>query len=144
MEGCFEEFEMSMGYRMMLKTATLDTVVSRSTLMPIRIDLTNVGWAPVYNHKNTSIVFKPESGGEAIEIALDFDIRMVRPNEEFIIEEELDLSGFSPGKYSLHLKIADQFESLKDRPEYCIQLANIGVWDEITGWNSLMQSIEIN
>ena len=74
---------------------------------------------------------------------MDLDIRLALSIIAFILEENIDLSGITPGKYALHLKIADQIESLKDRPEYCIQLANNGVWDETTGWNILKQTIEV-
>ena len=143
MEGCFEEFEMSMGYRFVLKTVTCDTIISKVKPMPIKMEMVNVGWAPVYNYKDVSLILVPESGEAAIEIDINFDIRKLRPNEMTILEREIDISGIGIGTYALHLKIADQFESIKDRPEYCIQLANKDVWDITTGWNNLKQKINI-
>ena len=71
--------------------------------------------APIFNYKDVSLILVPESGEGAIEI----------------------------GRYGLHLKIADQFESIKDRPEYCIQLAKQDIWDYTTGWNNLHQKVNI-
>lgn len=144
-EGCFEDFERQMGYRLSLKTVTLDTVAMQDAHYPLSITLTNTGWAPVYNDKHTSLVLIPEdaTADEEVTFALDTDIRRAKPGEDFVIEESIDLSAVPEGVYSLHLKIADQFESLADRPEYRIRLANDEVWDASTGLNSLQQVIEV-
>lgn len=142
-EGCFEDFERAMGYRLSLKSLNLDTVTAPTDSYPITITLTNTGWAPIYNYKNTSLILVSTSSSTAYEFDLGIDIRRAKPGEDFVIEEIVDLSNLPEETYSLHLKIADQFESLADRHEYCVRLANEDTWDAETGWNSLRQELEV-
>lgn len=141
-EGCFEEFEQDMGYRLVLDSSGIDSVVSKSAALNIAINLHNQGWAPIYNHKTVSLIMVPTSG-EVMSVDLDVDIRMARPGEPFIITESIDLADVPTGTYQLHLHIADQFESIASRPEYSIRLANEDLWNHSTGWNNLLQTIEV-
>ncbi|MEQ8580372.1 MAG: DUF4832 domain-containing protein [Marinoscillum sp.] len=141
-EGCFEEFERDMGYRLALDSTIIDSVMSKSTSLDIAIYLYNHGWAPIYNHKTVSLVLSPTSG-DPVRMILDVDIRKARPGESFNITETIDLSDVPTGTYVLYLHIADQFESIAERPEYSVRLANENVWDSNTGWNDLLQTIEI-
>ncbi|MEO9477712.1 MAG: DUF4832 domain-containing protein [Cyclobacteriaceae bacterium] len=143
-EGCFEEFEQDMGYRLALRSSTMDTVISQPELLEVNIELENVGWAPIYNEKITSLVVKTLSGETEAEFELDLDIRRAKPSETFVIDSELDISNLAPGFYNLYLKISDQFESISDRADYNIRLANENVWDNNTGWNDLFQTIEVS
>lgn len=140
-DGCFDEFERNMGYRLVLMEMTLDTVVIGN--LPIQLTLQNVGWAPLYNYKHTSLVLVSDDGATERELLLDTDIRKAKPEEEFVISDTLELSDVPAGDYSLHLKIADQFESLADRPEYRVRLANEEVWNDETGLNSLLVSVKV-
>lgn len=142
-EGCFEEFERDMGYRFVLDSSTIDTVALASEPLQVTLGLSNVGWAPIYNYKKTSIILAPVSGGEDVSFELDVDIRRARPNEQFIIDQSIDISNLSSGEHQIYLKIADHFGSIADRPEYCIRLATKDVWDDSTGRNDLLRTIEI-
>ena len=142
-EGCFEEFEQDMGYRLTLRTSTMDTVISKSDLFEVNIELENVGWAPIYNEKITSLVVKNLSGETQAEYELDLDIRRAKPGETYMINSELDISNLETGSFNLYLKISDQFESISDRADYNIRLANEGTWVESEGINDLSRLIQI-
>lgn len=142
-EGCFEDFEQAMGYRLSLKSLSLDTVTEPANEYPLNLTLTNTGWAPLYNYKNTSLVLVSTSSSAVYKLDLDSDIRQAKPGEDFVIDQTIDLSDVPEGTYALHLKIADQFESIADRPEYHVRLANDGAWDAATGLNDLQQEVEV-
>jgi hypothetical protein len=46
-------------------------------------------------------------------------------------------ANLAPGSYRLSLFLPDADETLRTRPEYAIQFANTGVWDESEGSNQL-------
>ena len=48
------------------------------------------------------------------------------------------------GEYDLHLKLADPEKRLRNRIEYMIRLANIGLWDQQTGLHDLKQKVAIS
>jgi hypothetical protein len=47
------------------------------------------------------------------------------------------------GEYDLFLNLPDPEPTLNSNPAYSIRLANQDVWEEATGYNSLMTSINI-
>lgn len=47
------------------------------------------------------------------------------------------------GNYQVLLNLPDPYLSIHDRPEYSIRLANKEVWEEKTGYNSLLANIQI-
>ena len=142
--NCFENFQKKLGYRILLKTASLSNELSTTDNFQLSLVMGNVGYAPVYNKKNTFLVLKPVSGGTAYKKALSLDIRKVIPNVDFEFNESLNLSGIPAGKYELFLKIEDSFDILSDRPEYSIQLANSNTWDATEGQNKLLHTLTIN
>jgi hypothetical protein len=47
------------------------------------------------------------------------------------------------GVYAVYLNLPDPATSIRDRPEYSIRLANKDVWEEATGYNSLLHTVNI-
>jgi hypothetical protein len=48
------------------------------------------------------------------------------------------------GNYAVLLNLPDPMASLRDRPEYSIQLANTNAWEASTGYNSLNHTVSVN
>ncbi|MEP3838506.1 MAG: DUF4832 domain-containing protein [Algibacter sp.] len=142
--SCFLDFQRKLGYRIILKSASLSKEASISGNFELNTSLENVGFAPVYNYKNTFLVFKSETDGTIYKKALDFDIRKVKPEASYQLTELVSLSGIPAGNYELFLKIEDQFQTLADRPEYSIQLSNSNTWDATNGMNKLLHTLIIN
>ena len=141
-EGCFEEFEKKMGYRLVLDSVNADTAISKTAEWNLKIYLHNAGWAPVYNSKTAKLILKSDAG-QVTGITLDTDIRRAKPGEPFEIDVRIQVSTLEAGTYALYLMFADQFETIADRPEYAIQLANEGVWDNVTGCNDLGRKLRV-
>ncbi len=142
--GCYELFERVLGYRLALTHSIIPKEIESNATLKFRIGIENVGFAPIYNKKITSIILKNKNTGEFSEVPLQFDIRSVKPDSKMNIDESISLSNIPKGDYELFFKIHDHYSSLKNKVEYAIRLANTGVWTtENQGMNKLNQSLTI-
>jgi hypothetical protein len=141
---CFEDFQRELGYRLVMKTASLKKEATLNGNFELALVLENAGFAPVYNKKNAFLVFKSVGDGTMYKKALGFDVRKVVPDADYNLKESIGLSDIPAGDYKLYVKIEDASAALKDRPEYSIQLANSGTWEASTGMNELLHTLTIN
>ncbi len=142
--SCFTDFQKKLGYRLLLKSASLKKEVSANGNLSLKITIDNVGYAPIYNKKNTFLIFKAIDTGTLYKKTLEFDVRKVVPDTDFVLNESVNLTGIPAGKYELFIKIEDRSTTLADRPEYCIQLANKDIWNSTNGFNKLFHTLTIN
>ena len=141
--GCFEDFQRNLGYRLALLSSKLPKeLTTGSDLLP-EIKITNTGFAPLYNFKTTSLVLKSITTGEFYQFDLPIDMRKCKPDGELTITNSIKLTGVPPGDYKIYLKLADKSETLKNRKEFSIRLANKNVWDDETGLNDLMHQLKV-
>lgn len=141
---CFEDFQKELGYRLLMKTARLKKEATVNGNFELDLVLENAGFAPVYNTKNAFLIFKSVGDGTLYKKALDLDVRKVLPDSDYDLKESIGLADIPAGDYKLYLKIEDASASLKDRPEYSIQLANSDTWEANTGMNELLHTLTIN
>jgi hypothetical protein len=142
--GCFDEFIRNLGYRLALVNAVLPGTATVDGSLKLGINITNVGYAPLYNKKTTSIILKNTATGKYYDAPLTYDIRGVKPAATVKLDESVSLSGIPAGTYALYLRIADQAPSLKSRVEYAIRLANKDTWVEDNGgMNDLKSTLKI-
>ncbi len=141
--GCFEEFQRNLGYRLVLVSASLPKEVSTGGDFLPEIKITNKGYAPLYNYKTTSLVLKNIATGEFYQFDLPVDIRTCKPNGILTINNSIKLTNIPQGDYKVYLKLADQSETLKNRKEFSVRLANTNVWDEETGLNDLLHQLKV-
>ncbi len=141
--GCFDEFQRNLGYRLALVDAVLPAQAGLNQSYKLAINLTNKGYAPLYNLKNTYLVLKNKASGAVHQVPVPVDLREVKPGTTYQLDQSVSLTGIPAGDYDLFLKIADRAASLKDRPEYSVRLANTGVWVPETGLNSLNHQLKV-
>lgn len=142
--GCFDEFLRNLGYRLALVDAVLPGKAAINGSLKLGINITNVGYAPLYNKKNTSIILKNTTTGTYYEAPLTYDIRGIKPATTVKLDESVSLSGIPAGTYALYIRIADQAPNLKNRIEYAIRLANKNTWVEDNGgMNDLKSTLKI-
>jgi len=141
--GCFDEFRRNLGYRLALMNAKLPKQVVAGQDYNVEITLTNKGYAPLYNYKITSLVFKNKTSGTSYPVDLTVDLRTCKPNGMLTITKSVKLSGIPQGDYDLFLLITDKSTNLKNRKEYSVRLANNTTWDETTGMNNLKHQVKI-
>jgi len=141
--NCFTDFERKLGYRLALVSTNVKIEITLNSAFEFNAVLNNVGFAPVYNPKNTFLIFKSVENGTLYKKKLNFDVRYLTPKLNYQLKESISTVGIPAGKYELLLKIEDASTRLSDRPEYCIRLANTGLWDSTTGINKLAQTVII-
>ncbi|MGE5108600.1 MAG: DUF4832 domain-containing protein [Sphingobacteriales bacterium] len=143
--GCFDEFQTYLGYRLALVNSKFTKTVTANGNLSAIINITNKGYAPLYNKKMTYLVLKNKTSGQYYELPLSVDLRTCKPAATLAINENVSLSGIPAGGYDIYLRIADKAANLKTRIEYAVRLANTGVWvEENGGMNNLNQSVKIN
>ena len=142
--GCFDEFHTYLGYRLALVSSKITSSAAAGGNISVVINITNKGYAPLYNKKNAYLVLKNKSTGAYYEKPLAADLRECKPLGTQAINETIALSGVPAGTYGLYLRIADKAESLKSRIEYAVRLANNNVWvEENNGMNDLKQTLTV-
>jgi hypothetical protein len=142
--GCFDEFQTYLGYRLALTDAIFPQQATTNSSISISINITNKGYAPLYNKKNAFLILKNKATGEYYEKPLAADLRACKPAGTLAINETIGLTGLPEGNYDLYLRIADQADNLKARKEYSVRLANTNVWtDDNNGMNNLNQQLTI-
>jgi hypothetical protein len=118
--------------------------VAASSNMPVDINITNKGYAPLYNKKKIYLVFKNMATGNFYDKELSADLRLCKPAVIQNIGGSVSLAGIPGGGYELFLRIADQDPALAERAEYAVQLANNNGWlTEHNGINRLNKQITI-
>ncbi|MES2645424.1 MAG: DUF4832 domain-containing protein [Bacteroidota bacterium] len=142
--GCFDEFQTNLGYRIALVSSTIPAKTTTNGSLPIIVNLTNNGYAPLYNKKDSYLVLKNKTSGQYYEIKLAFDMRIVKPLATIEVKESLSLQSVPAGEYNLYLRVADNAASLKSRIEYAVRFGNADTWvEENGGMNNLKHSLTI-
>ena len=133
LQGYYDEIIRNLGYRLQLNYITL--VVGET--IDFTMNISNVGYGNILTPKNVYLIFKNNLGIEYPKL-LTVDPRFWTSTQT--ISQSL-VNDIPNGQYDLFLHISDI--NLETRPEYNIRLANIGTWDDITGYNDLLMSVVI-
>lgn len=140
--GCMEAIKQNLGYRIILDSALIPSSVSLPEGLSIKMNFTNVGYAAPVSFKPVILVLISEDGTNEYRYELDTDIRFWHDSIE--IDQSLSLAdGIEEGNYDLSIFIPDNHESIADRPEYAIRLANADMWNETNGYNDLGMKLAI-
>jgi hypothetical protein len=142
--GCFDELQRDLGYRLALETASIPDKIAVNEDLAVLINLTNKGYAPLYNFKAVSLVLKEKTSGELHEIELPVDLRQCKPLAAFKIDSKVKTTDVPKGTYDMYLKIADKATNLRSRSEFSVRLANTNTWlPDNGGINNLKHQITI-
>lgn len=140
-EGCYDEIQRRLGYRLVLKNGYFTSSPSASGEYEVALDIENVGFAAPVNPRGVEIVFVAanDSSQKYVVAVKDEDPRFWFAGQTHTLYAKFDLpEGMESGKrYNVYLNLPDPKSKLKDRPEYSIRLANKSVWDSDTGFNKI-------
>ena len=128
-EGCFDEIVDNLGYRLVLKDVSHETLEA-GTPCKLTIRMENKGYAAPMNPRLAYLVWKGSDGKE-VKSPLGADPRTWHSGYNPIV------TMFTPttAKGTLYLELSDPL--LPDNPLYSIALANDDVFDKNTGYNKL-------
>ncbi len=134
-QGCFEDIQNRLGYRLVLKSTTLNQEVRPGGMLDVTVNLENQGFASLINPRDLIVVL---DGAERHEINLPLDPRIWESGDHsFSVSLQLP-SNLADGDYSLALWLPDAYETLRDNPRYAVRFANENIWNEEKGYNLLV------
>ncbi|MCB0760226.1 MAG: DUF4832 domain-containing protein [Flavobacteriales bacterium] len=146
-DGCMDEIAQKLGYRIELLEGTYDQSVAAGCALEGELVLRNVGYAAPFNPRGLELLLVNATTGATFMAPLDVDPRFWFPESEvglITIPFSVGIpADFEVADYDLFLHLPDPEPLLYGRPEYSIRLANDGVWDAETGFNSLMHSVSV-
>jgi hypothetical protein len=141
-QGCWGNISAHLGYRLVLTTATLPTVIRDNEAFNIAFTVENRGWAPAYKERPIYLVVTNAATGDAVtSVALSgVDIRRWKPGQSVTVTRsvQVDLPANPPSEMGLALWLPDAEPGLQSRSEYSLRFANDGTWDSTRGWNVLV------
>lgn len=137
--GCIDEINERLGYRFVLTEGDFSKNPTAGTDFSIQLKIKNTGFAALVNPRKVEIIFKSDTDStDVYKETLDTDPRYWYAGGEYEIDCTYNLPASMSGKkYHIYLNLPDMAETLYDRPEYSIRLANVNMWDETTGYNEI-------
>ncbi|MFT6865225.1 MAG: hypothetical protein ACJA08_000042 [Cyclobacteriaceae bacterium] len=140
--GCMEDIKRNMGYRIVLDSAQLPSEKKASETFDVKFHFRNIGYAAPTRERSVYLILVNESSAAEIRLPFETDIRLWHDQVDLI--QSFDIPEGTPaGNYDLMISLPDIHESIADRPEYAIRLANTEMWEEQSGYNNLNLQVTI-
>jgi hypothetical protein len=133
--GCFDEINKRLGYRLQVKELKVPVEVSRTAVLNLEMIMENVGFAPMVNKHTTEIVLISSSGVEYYYDLAKDTTKWIPGLNNVTAAVSLASSGIPVGDYSVAIAIRDNAVALRSKPGFSVQLANVGVWNSAKGYN---------
>lgn len=138
-DGCFEEVERRLGYRLSLAEAAYTRTPSAGSDFNIVLSIRNTGYAAPMNPRAVEFVLVDGKGKKTVYEQDDVDPRYWFAGDTVRVEKVITLPTDATGKCSVYLNLPDPKETLHDNPLFSIRLANDDIWDETTGYNKIAE-----
>jgi len=144
--GCLDEIQLKLGYRFRLVQALLPDAAQRGATLRLTVTLANDGWGGLFNARPLEIILRHVQTGAVHTLVTDADPRTWWPDRGAIdVAVSVAIpSDLAPGDYELLLNLPDPASSLHDDPLFSIRLANVGLWEAQTGYNSLLHTMTVD
>jgi Domain of unknown function (DUF4832)/Domain of unknown function (DUF4874)/Secretion system C-terminal sorting domain len=140
-EGCFDEIQKRLGYRISLVEATFTQSTIYEEPFNVSITLKNDGFSPPVHAHNVALILR-NTANIQVELPLNIDLRLLRPGHTQTYQFEFISSQNWVGEpYHFYLEISDPYPSLSEIADYNIRLANVDTWLPDSGWNDLQAEI---
>lgn len=128
-QGCYDEITKRLGYR--LKLNQVDFSINQN-IFTATLNITNLGYARVVKPKKVLIVLRNENNGELIKF--DTSENCLNWAVDHTFTTSCDLNTIPEATYDVFLEIKD---ILNNDLNYNIRLANVNLWNQELGINSL-------
>lgn len=144
-QGCMEEIKRRLGYRFRLLEATLPDSLRPGATFNLQFSIVNDGWASPYNPRNLEVMLRNAQTGELYFLLTGEDPRFWMAGDTAVVSVQAGIPANMPsGAYTVFLNFPDPTALLHNRPEYSIRLANQNVWEDSTGFNSLLHELTVD
>jgi hypothetical protein len=144
--GCMPSIQKLLGYRLKLINAQLQDAVRPGSFFTGTINVINIGWGKIYNYRGCELVFRNTATKSKFIVRLANDPRRWCMTDSAVaVNVSALIPGTTPeGSYTVYLNLPDTANRLYSKPAYSIRLANTNVWEDSTGYNSLLHTATIS
>jgi len=132
--NAYDYIGMMMGYRFVLKTASISVVPDHGGSLCVALSLVNSGFGTLMKKKNFELVIK--NGERLYRALIDEDARLWSKNEPINRRYYFSLPQIK-GNWEVYLGLTSTFRSLASNPYYSVRFANEGVWNDELGLNKI-------
>lgn len=137
-EEFMPEILKKLGYRFVLQNGRFTKSPKAGQDMHVELEIANEGWAAPFNPRDVELIFVKKKGGNKYMVKLPDDPRLWLSNATHKVSHDIALPSDMPGgEYEIFLNLPDPRETLHNKPDYSIQLANEKVWRKKQGYNYL-------
>jgi hypothetical protein len=143
-DGNYDLVTRKLGYRYSVYKSSLPKKAVANATVPIHFSIVNNGWASNYNKRPVQLVLRNKANNTVYVKEINADPRYWFSAVAKDISDNISLSDIPKGSYNLFLNFPDPEPTLNSLPSYSIRLANVGIWEEATGYNSLQHELTIN
>ncbi len=144
-EGCFPDIQRKLGYRYRLVSAEIQDQSKALGQFNLSLKIVNDGWSNPLNPRDIEVVLINEENNKEFYLPVNNDPRLWPIDDTIFLSINSGIPAFiEDGNYNVHLNLPDPESSLKMRTEYAIRLANTGIWDTASGYNSLQHTLNID
>jgi hypothetical protein len=133
----YGEILKKLGYRFVLNSSSVSVNGSSFNLT---LNITNVGFARPFKQRNVYLVMRNTSTNSITTHLINTDIR----TWETSVSVSQDFNLAVSGTFQLYLWMPDKDTLLAENSDYSIQFANTGTWDAETGYNNLLQTVNLS
>lgn len=125
-DGCMDEVERSMGYRLELVNAKYTTEVTPVQSVNVSVNVRNQGWARLYKTRPMKLMLRHVNSGDTIISDADADPRKLLPGgATMAFSKQIPMpSTAKPGVYDILVGLPDTSPKLSQDPRYAIRFAN--------------------
>ena len=138
-DGCMEEIERRLGYRLSLTDIYHTPTAVAGEDFKVALKIQNTGFAAPMNGRAVELVLVDGKGKKTVLECNEIDPRYWFAGESVTIEKTISIPADATGTCTLYLNLPDPKVTLHDNPRFSIRLANENVWDEVSGYNKLVE-----
>jgi hypothetical protein len=132
-----------LGYRYSLVSSSIPDSATLGGSVMVAYSIINNGFAANHNVRGVELILRNNDTGIVYRKDLVEDPRYWFGGLTKNMSSIIDLANIPAGTYSLFLNLPDSEISLSTNPAYSIRLANFGLWEAETGYNSLEHNLVI-
>jgi hypothetical protein len=137
-----ESIQRRLGYRFVLREGKFPSAIKQNDSLKISLTIDNIGYASPFNARPVQLVLRNTANSSTHTLTFDTMIQRWFPGT-IKLDQSFNVKDIAEGDYELLLNFPDQHDSIKDRVEYSIRLANENMWEVTTGYNKLNHTISI-
>lgn len=139
-EGCYDEIEKRLGYRITLTDIHYTPKAAPGQDFRVVLELKNTGFAAPMNPRDVELIFVDGKGKKTVYELNDVDLRYWFAGDKVTIDRTIMIPEDAAGSCTLYFNLPDPEFALRNNPLFSIRLANAEyMWDEKTGYNRIIE-----